>query len=312
MSHGEEDVPPVVSLVIPTYRRPEALARALSGVAAQDRPPDEVLVVRRRDDAPSADVVRSASVAEVVVDEPGVLAAMIAGMRASTGSAVGFLDDDATPHPDWLARLLGHLRAPGVGVVGGRDVIAAPAQRTARVPDVGVVTRWGKLVGNHHLASGAPRDVAVLKGVNVLFRREALALPRSLRGDGAQVHWEVAACLWAAERGWRLVFDPEALVDHEPARRFDADRRDRPAPEAVENAAFNLVTTLVGGQPGLRRRRAAYGLLLGDRAVPGCGRAVLAVARRDRATVARIWPSLRGQLAALRARPPEMVTPDPR
>jgi len=39
-----------VTVVVPTYRRPEHLGRCLEGIRAQSRAPDEVVVVRRADD----------------------------------------------------------------------------------------------------------------------------------------------------------------------------------------------------------------------------------------------------------------------
>jgi GT2 family glycosyltransferase len=143
--------------------------------------------------------------------------------------------------------------------------------------------------------------VEVLKGVNMSFRREALALPAGLRGQGAQVHNEVAICLWARAAGWRLRYDPAALVDHYHGARFDPDRRHRPAAAAIENEAYNLVVTLLSLRPELTLRRAAYGLLVGDRATPGLVRTAAAASRREREVLRRALPSLRGQLRALTA-----------
>jgi hypothetical protein len=68
------------------------------------------------------------------------------------------------------------------------------------------------------------------------FRRQALALPESLRGSGAQAHFEVATCLWARKRRCRLVYDPSVVIDHYRAPRFDADRRERPERNAIRTA----------------------------------------------------------------------------
>src|SRR5439155_4056745 len=112
------------------------------------------------------------------------------------------------------------------------------------------------------------RDVMVLKGANMAFRREAVALPQGLRGRGAQVHFELAMSLWAIAQGWRLVYDPAAVVDHFIGPRFGADRRGRPERNAVRDATYNYVAALLSQRPELLWRRAAYGLLVGDRAAP--------------------------------------------
>ncbi len=294
--------PTRVSVVIPSYRRPGLLARCLTGVSALERRPEEVVVVRRIDDVDTQQLLQDiAGVMVVTVSEPGVLAAMTAGVAASSGGIIAFIDDDAVPRADWLTALIRQFEDTRVGAVGGRDVVHHPGG-TDRENDgpVGVVTRWGKLIGNHHLGSGPARDVSVLKAVNMAFRREALALPRTLRGTGAQVHFEVAVGLWARNQGWRLVYDPSVLVDHYPGPRFDRDRRDGSDPLAARDAAYNLVACLINLEPKLRTRRALYGLVVGDALTPGLVRAGLAFVQRDREVKRRLIPSLQGQLAALR------------
>ena len=114
------------------------------------------------------------------------------------------------------------------------------------------------------------------------------------------MHNEIAISLWARSRGWRLVYDPSAVVDHYHGPRFDSDQRSRPAKDAVSNEAYNLVFVLLNLRPGLTLRRPAFGLLVGDRATPGLLRGVAAVVRREHEVVPRVAPALSGQVAALR------------
>lgn len=249
----------------------------------------------------SAEVLRSIGppTREAIVDEPGVVAALSAGAELATSPIVAFCDDDSMPRPDWIARITAAFEDDRLGVVGGRDVLAPPHRPEPLVTDVGRVTRWGKVIGNHHKGGGVTREVDVLKAVNIAFRRNALALPLELRGAGAQIHFELAACLWAKQRGWRVVFAPDIVVDHIPDVRFDADRRGRPDPVAIRDAAFNLVVSLLTYRPRLWPSRAAYGLLVGDVGTPGLVRAAVAATRRDRETVRRLAPSVAGQIEGL-------------
>jgi GT2 family glycosyltransferase len=294
-----------ISVVVPTYRRPDLLVACLEGLRWQERRADEIVVVHRQEDEPTARCLAEIpGLTVVTVTDPGVLAAMIAGVAASTGDVIAFIDDDAVARPDWLAGLIRHLDDDSVGGVGGRDLVHdgnGPATPESDV-EVGRITRWGKLIGNHHIGTGPPRDVTVLKAVNMAFRRTALALPRTLRGSGAQVHFEVAVGLWARNSGWRLVYDPSVMVDHYPGPRYDADRRNRPDPVAVRDAAYNLVLCMTSLDPTLRRRRALYGLMVGDAMTPGLLRAGVALVRGDRRVWHRLIPSIAGQLAALRDR----------
>jgi glycosyltransferase involved in cell wall biosynthesis/GT2 family glycosyltransferase len=302
------------SVVVPTYRRPEALRRCLDGLASQSIEPAQMIVVRRAGDDGSEAVMaewRHPALVDVVVDETGVLAAMEYGVRAADAKIIAFIDDDAVPRSDWLSRLVRHFDDPGVGGVGGRDVIcrpgSGPASRDAVYDhvlehDVGRITRWGKLIGNHHRGTGEAREVMVLKAAGMAFRRGAIAFPRGLRGSGAQVHFEVGMSLSALRRGWRLIYDPSAIVDHYVATRFDADQREAPARSAVRDAAYNLTRCMIEEAPELFWRRASYGLLLGDRKTPGLLRASVGLARGERDVVAALSPSLSGQVAALRGR----------
>jgi len=296
-----------IDVVVPSYQRPDALARCLEALGRQTLAPARLIVVARADDSATQAVAHAAQgthrvhgsqVTLVTVTEPGVVAALSAAVAQSTASILAFTDDDAMPRPDWIERLLDGFVDPAVGAVGGRDVI--PGADGPLTDHVGRFTRSGKLIGNHHLGTGAPRDVHVLKGVNMAFRAEALALPAAgaLRGTGAQVDFEVLVCSWARRHRWRLVYDPSILVDHHPALRVGPDRRGRPAASAVFDAAYNSVAapTLVERRELLRQ--AVLGIAIGSRGTPGVVRALAAVVHREVEVLQRVVPSLAGKIAA--------------
>ena len=302
-----------ISVVIPTFRRAAQLVRCLDGLRAQTTPPFEVVVVRRTEDEPSRDVLAPRSdVLDIDVEEVGMVTALIAGVRATAGTVIAFTDDDAIPRADWLERIEGRFRDESVGAVGGRDIVHGANEKLRHAERVGEISRMGRLVGNHHVGSRSARDVAVLKGVNMAFRREALALPYGLRGEQDQPHWEVATSQWAQQMGWRLVYDPAIVVDHYPGPRFDEHRRVLPGPSAVRDGAYNLVASLLAARPDLATERLLYGLFLGDRSIPGIARVGVAVVRREHDVARRLVPSLVGQSQALadhvRRRRPSPIT----
>ena len=68
-----------VSVLVPAWRRPEALARCLNGLTAQQRAADEVIVVLRDGDPESLAVTARSALAglrTVDVEAPGQVAAL--------------------------------------------------------------------------------------------------------------------------------------------------------------------------------------------------------------------------------------------
>ena len=63
-----------ISVVVPSYRRPDALARCLPALLAQERAADELIVVVRADDAETRQLLTTfPQVTEVTVDRPGAV-----------------------------------------------------------------------------------------------------------------------------------------------------------------------------------------------------------------------------------------------
>lgn len=189
---------------------------------------------------------------------PGVVAALNAGLAAVEGDIISITDDDAAPHPDWLEKINAHFLSDScIGGVGGRDWIH---QGDKLLDDsrqiVGKLQWFGRVIGNHHLGVGEPREVDVLKGVNMSFRQQAirqLRFDERMRGTGAQVHFEMAFTLALKRAGWKLIYDPQVAVDHYPAQRFDEDQRNNFNEIAFINLVHNETLVLLEHLPPLRR-----------------------------------------------------------
>ncbi len=201
----------------------------------------------------------------VKVTQPGVVAALNAGLAAVKGDIVSITDDDAAPHPDWLEKITAHFHSDScIGGVGGRDWIYQSNKLENRSCQVVGKLQWfGRVIGNHHLGIGEPREVDVLKGVNMSFRTQALAKPTQnitqlrfderMRGTGAQVHFEMAFTLLLKRSGWKMIYDPSVAVDHYPAQRFDEDQRHNFNEIAFINLVHNETLALLEHLPPLRR-----------------------------------------------------------
>jgi GT2 family glycosyltransferase len=214
-------------VVIATYGRPDALRRAVESLRRQSRPPDQIVIALWSGDAATQPVVRELAspargtppelpaITLVQVDDRRLLPKENQGIGATTGDIVCFLDDDAVARPPWLERIVGHYADPTVGAVGGRDVIwNADQAPEAAVREIGRLSWFGRLSGNHHRSSRGARDVEFLKGCNMSFRRELLPqLDPRLAGE-IPYGFEVDLGLAVRAQARRIVYDPEASVDH--------------------------------------------------------------------------------------------------
>lgn len=296
-----------VTVLVPTYRRPDDLARCLSALLRQARAPEQIVVVARADDEAThaclAEHVtpRVLNVDVAIVDEPGQVAALNRGLEAATGDVIAITDDDAAPHTDWVERIAAWFEADAqLGALGGRDWV----HQEGRVLDgerelVGKLQRTGRIVGNHHLGVGAAREVDLLKGANMSYRRAAIAglrFDRRLRGSGAQTHNDMAFSMGVKHAGWKLVYDPRVAVDHYPAPRPGEDPRNAQTLASMRNAAFNLHLILRAHLSPLRREMAWWWYaLVGTRVYPGVLHAGLSAMRGQQlsAALAR-WRAVRG------------------
>ncbi|PMB52321.1 glycosyl transferase family A [Fischerella thermalis CCMEE 5201] len=252
-----------ISVMIPTYRRPQDLARCLKALEQQTRKPEQVVVVVRDTDTESWSFLQDYhpqgfSLEAATVKVPGVVAAMNVGLDTARGDIIAITDDDAAPHPDWLARIEAHfLSDTCIGGVGGRDLVYVNNELIYKGESkvVGKLQWYGRVIGDHHKGIGAAREVDVLKGVNMAYRRSAIAhlhFDERMLGTGAQVHFELAFSLALRSQGWKLIYDPLIAVDHYPAQRFDEDQRNNFNHLAWKNAVHNETLALLEYLPPLR------------------------------------------------------------
>jgi GT2 family glycosyltransferase len=215
-----------ISVIVPTYRRPDLLGRCLAALLEQDLDPwdyeivvadDAISHVTRREVERAAERTRLVALAAggsaSWVEEPaaprvrylpvvgahGPAAARNAGWRAADGEIIAFTDDDCLPDPGWLRAGLAAM-APGVAAACGRVVVPLPPDPTDYERDV------------------AGLEVGEFVTANCFVRRSALAAVGGF-DERFSAAWREDSDLQFAllSRGERVARAEAAVVTH-PAR----------------------------------------------------------------------------------------------
>lgn len=196
-----------VSVVVPTYRRPDLLERCLRALQRQSLPSGsyEIIVC---DDGPSlaaAQVVEEAVRALPqgpyilylkITATQGPAAARNCGWKAARAPVVAFTDDDTVPDEQWLQNGLNAM-GPATDAVTGRIVMPLPDAPSDIELDAAGLTRAEFVTANCFIRRNVLEEVG---GFDERFRL-------AWRED-SDLHFTLL------ERGYRLAHSAEALVVH--------------------------------------------------------------------------------------------------
>lgn len=128
------------SVVVPTYRRPELLARCLAALLRQTMPSSEYEIIVA-DDGDSPDTRRqveaiASEAGQAVVYVPvqgvhGPAAARNRGWQTARGRVIAFTDDDTIPDPGWLEAGVRAFEADEeLAAITGKVVVPLPDRPT--------------------------------------------------------------------------------------------------------------------------------------------------------------------------------------
>lgn len=201
-------------------RRFRGLERAVEAIRAQTRHPREIVLVidhepellrRARERWPDLRVIPNTRTR-------GLSGARNSGVEASTGRVIAFLDDDAVPAPDWLARMAEAHAAGGAIAVGGAVEPIWVEPRPRWFPK-----EFDWVVGCSY--AGLPRERAAVRnpiGASMSVPREVFEHVGGFRdglgrlGSAPFGCEETELCI-RARRRWRervVVYDPAIRVGH--------------------------------------------------------------------------------------------------
>jgi len=246
---------PVVTVVIPTYRRPQRLRECLESLAGQSlRDAWEVVVVDDGSptplDGPAADFAGRLDLRVIRQANAGPSAARNRGVAAARADLIAFTDDDCRPEPAWLAALVQAARQRPDALVGGNTFNGLPDEFFASASQLII-----DLVYEHFNAD--PENAYFLASNNVLCKRDRFlavgGFDESFPRAGAEDRdfcdrWRMA--------GLPLVWEPAARVEHRHSQtlggfvdlhvrygrgayRYQAIRRSRGSGTMREDIAFH-------------------------------------------------------------------------
>jgi GT2 family glycosyltransferase len=228
-----------IAVIIPTYRRPGPLIDCIRSIVVGSQQPHEIIVIGREGDSQTKEALAQAQKlcsgkTTLRVDwviETGHVPPVEKGVKLASCEIVAFVDDDVTVTTDWLERLVAPYSDSSVGVVGGRVITPACGPRRLRGKP-GRTSWYGRLWANVGSVEGEqPIDVEGVMEGNSAWRRSLLMGvgfdPVLNFDDGCMYGLDL--CLGARARGFRVVYNPTALVYHHTAPRDpNLDRADRP------------------------------------------------------------------------------------
>ena len=285
-------VPPAgLTVAIPTYRRPGAVARALRAVLAEAGAcrgdgagpggPVEVLVIDNDPDGSAREAVAGvcggalgaeagpgAAVRYVVEPSPGVSAVRNRALDETAGRALlVFIDDDEEPEAGWLRGLLSTRRDTGAAAVAGLVVPDYEAEP-------GPWLRAGGFFDRQSWPTGTRRPVAATNNLLLDLGAVRAAGLRFDEAFGATGGEDALFTRSLVAAGGVIVWCDEARVrDRVPAARLERAwvlrRRRSHAATAVR---VELALAGPGAHPGIRVRALAGGCA---RVLAGLGRMAL-------------------------------------
>ena len=205
------------SLCIATYKRAERLAALLSDLEAQQRLPDEVIIVDN-DPAGSARPVVEAHAAThrafvlkyAIQPERGIAITRNLTVAMASGDWVAFIDDDERAPAAWLAQLLEAARRHQADGVLGPVVPVVPESAPGWI-------RRGSFYDFPRMQTGAIVPLNRLRFGNVILRGEPLrAEPGPFNVAYGLMTGEDGDLLSRmANKGAKIIWCDEAIV-HEP------------------------------------------------------------------------------------------------
>ncbi len=198
---------PKISVVVSFHNAARTLEDCCETLLELNYPDYEVILVNDGSTDRSAEIIERYPFQIVTSDtNRGISAGRNAGLRAATGEIIAYIDADARADPDWLMYLARTYEEQDVAGVGGPNPVPPEDPWVAQCV---------------YRSPGGPTQVMLtddtaehIPGCNMSFRRAALEDIGGFDEQFTTAADDVDVCWRLIDRGYRLGFNPSALVWH--------------------------------------------------------------------------------------------------
>lgn len=216
---------PKISIFIPTYKDETDLSACLESINELDYPKEKIEIVIW-DNCSQDDTVRMVQERFVQMRNDGWLNLSLTAWNKNEGTYVPYnlavpnlspeteyilgLDADVELAPDLVTRLVSAVQEEHVAVVGARSVYFDGPELTSH--GAGFVSRRTAFYSESDAGKRVECDYVI--GCCLLLDKEVFVELNCFDPDYYISHWEVDYCLRAKEKGFRVLYEPTAVVKH--------------------------------------------------------------------------------------------------
>ncbi len=194
------------------------------------------------------------------------------GVRKSSGQYLVLMNNDVTVRtPDWIERLLAQVMRPKVGAAGPKLLFP-----DGKVQSAGIVVGLMGFAGSMMVAeegddpgymgrASLVQDMSAVTAACLMVKRQAFLEAGGFPDEFTVALGDVDFCLSLRELGYRIVFEPEAvMIHHESLTRGAEDTKEKKARFAAEVERFRKKRARIlkdgdpAYNPNLSRRRCDY------------------------------------------------------
>ncbi|MEP6802794.1 MAG: glycosyltransferase [Acidobacteriota bacterium] len=290
--------PPLFSVIVPTFERPDTLFQVLEGLGNQASPPPyEVLVV---DDGSKDETGRRLAghrpthpFRSFTQENGGPASARNRGVREARGRFVLFLGDDTVPEPELLAVHAAAQAEPRSHPAAVLGYTTWPrGQRVS--PFLHHINEYGLQFGYALIADRESVPFNFFYTSNISLPRDLLMEEGLFDTSFPHAAWEdIEVAYRLVRRGMKIVYRPAAVARHHHHMTFESFRRRQERagesaaifyakhPELGDFLAVPQALQFRDASPLTRRLRAGWAALAQRWDAPGARRAVDRVLRDD-------------------------------